>query len=110
MAETVIVRPPDAFRVGGGGNPSVAWARWKLKFNIFLQATGASTKPDIIKVGLLLNHIGDEGLKIFENSPTYRNGPTQKMPTIPFRQSRETTTQPASHASMTIFSTAAILN
>ena len=67
MAETVIVQPPDAFCVGGGGNPSAAWARWKLKFNIFLQATGASTKPDIVKVGLLLNHIGDEGLKIFEN-------------------------------------------
>ena len=38
-----------------------------MKFNIFLQATGASTKSDIIKVGLLLNHIGDEGLEIFEN-------------------------------------------
>jgi hypothetical protein len=35
--------------------------------HFFLQATGASTKPDVVKVGLLLNHIGDDGLEIFSN-------------------------------------------
>ena len=38
-----------------------------MKFHIFLQATGASEKPGKVKVGLLLNHIGDEGLEIFSN-------------------------------------------
>ena len=38
-----------------------------LKYNIFLQATGASEKPDKVKIGLLLNHIGDEGVEIFQN-------------------------------------------
>ena len=66
MAENVYVRPPDAMDVGGG-NPSAAWDKWKLKFKIFLQATAANGKQDTVKVGLLLNHIGDEGIEMFSN-------------------------------------------
>ncbi|KAL8610743.1 hypothetical protein ACOMHN_016726 [Nucella lapillus] len=66
MADNVYVRSPDQLSVGGG-NPSVAWKKWKLRFDVFLQATGASEKTDSIKVGLLLHHIGDDGLEIFSN-------------------------------------------
>ena len=66
MADAVIARTPEALNVSGG-NPSAAWEKWKLKFEIFLQATGASTKPDVVKVGLLLNHIGDKALEIYGN-------------------------------------------
>ena len=34
---------------------------------IYLQATGTSSKPDAQKVGLLLNHIGDRGIEIYRN-------------------------------------------
>lgn len=67
MADHVYVKTPDAFCVGGGGNPAAAWDKWIRKFDIFLQATGASKKEDVVKIGLLLNHIGDEGLEIHAN-------------------------------------------
>lgn len=66
MADNLYVRSPDPLSVGGG-NPSAAWKKWKLRFDIFLQATGASEKTDTIKVGLLLHHIGDDGLEIYSN-------------------------------------------
>ena len=66
MAHQFYVRTPDALCIDGR-NPSSAWNKWKQKFQIFLQATGASDKPNKVKVGLLLNHIGDEGLEIFGN-------------------------------------------
>ena len=71
MAENVYVRTPDAMNVGGG-NPSAAWDKRKLKFQVFLQATGANGKEDTVKVGLLLNHIGDEGIDFFPTSHTFR--------------------------------------
>ena len=62
------VRVPEAFSAKqAGGNPAQAWDRWLVKFNIFLQATGAEDKTDKVKIGLLLNHIGDEGIEIFQN-------------------------------------------
>ena len=60
------VRVPEAFS-SAGGNPAHAWDKWVMKFNIFLLATGASEKEDKVKIGLLLNHIGDEGIEIFQN-------------------------------------------
>lgn len=66
MAEAVIAKTPDPLRCIGV-NQSAEWDRWKFRFDIFLQATGASVKPDLVKVGLLLNHVGDDGLEIFSN-------------------------------------------
>ena len=60
------VRVPEAFS-SVGGNPAHAWDKWVMKFDIFLLATGASEKEDKVKIGLLLNHIGDEGIEIFQN-------------------------------------------
>ena len=60
------VRPPEALKLTEG-NPSATWQKWKVKFEIFLKATGSSAKDDPIKVGLLLNHIGDDGLEIYSN-------------------------------------------
>ena len=37
------------------------------KFEIYHKATGASKKPDEMKEGLLLNHIGDSCLEIYSN-------------------------------------------
>ena len=44
-----------------------SWGKLKSRFEIYLQATGSTTQPCAQKVGLLLNHIGDAGIKIFTN-------------------------------------------
>ena len=66
MSNLLLIRSPDPLIVGGD-NPSAAWKKLKLLFDIFLKATGASEERDSIKVGLLLNHIGDDGLEIYTN-------------------------------------------
>ena len=59
------VKPPETLKIERG-NPSHSWSLWKRRFDIYLKATGSSTEPDEKKVGLLLNHIGEEGLDIFD--------------------------------------------
>ncbi|XP_072384611.1 uncharacterized protein [Diabrotica undecimpunctata] len=53
-------------------NISHEWKFWKQKFQLFLTASGKSEKPDHIKIAILLNQLGDEGLKIF-NTFEYEN-------------------------------------
>ena len=49
------------------GNPAHSWGKWKQKFEIYLKAIGAAKKPDEMKMGLLLNHIGEPCLEIYSN-------------------------------------------
>ena len=49
------------------GNPAHSWGKWKQKFEIYLKAIGVSKKPDEMKEGLLLNHIGEPCLEIYSN-------------------------------------------
>ena len=67
------------------GNPSHSWTLWKRKFDIYLRATGSSTEPDEKKVGLLLNHIGEEGLDIYDTFTFLpaRPNPIQGQPALP---------------------------
>lgn len=60
------VRLPDKLEISSG-NFAHSWGKWKQKFDIYLKATGAPTKPDEMKVGLLLNHIGESCLEIYSN-------------------------------------------
>ena len=60
------VKPPDELLISGG-NPAHTWQQWKRKFDIYLQATGASSKSDAIKIGLLLNHVGKQCLQVYTN-------------------------------------------
>ena len=67
MSDSIpFIRPPEELKVSTG-NPAHAWRKWKQKFEIYLKATGTSKKSDEIKVGLLLNHIGDQCLEIYSN-------------------------------------------
>ena len=67
MANNIpFARPPEPLEVNSG-NPAHSWKKWKLRFEIYLKATGASTKSNEVKVGLLLNHIGDRCIEIFGN-------------------------------------------
>ena len=63
---TCLAKPPEPLEVTSG-NPAHSWEKWKRKFDIFLRASGASTKPGVQKVGLLLNHIGEQAVDIFAN-------------------------------------------
>ncbi|KAK5642690.1 hypothetical protein RI129_008857 [Pyrocoelia pectoralis] len=49
------------------GNLSENFKRFKQRFEIYLLATGASEKEDKVKVAMLLNIIGEEGLEIYNN-------------------------------------------
>ena len=78
------VKPPELLKIERG-NPSHSWSLWKRRFEIYLKATGSSTEPDEKKVGLLLNHIGDDGIDIYDSFvfiPQHRN-PVQGHPAIP---------------------------
>ena len=67
MAESVsFARPLDPLEISTG-NPAHSWRQWKQRFEIYLKAIGASNKPDEMKVGLLLNHIGELCLEIYSN-------------------------------------------
>ena len=59
-------KPPEPLEIFMG-NPAHSWGKWKQKFEIYLKAIGASEKPDEMKVGLLLNHIGEPCLEIYSN-------------------------------------------
>ena len=60
------VKPPEQLEINRG-NPSNSWTLWKRNFEIYLRATGCSSEEDDRKIGLLLNHIGDSGIDIFES-------------------------------------------
>ena len=64
MAESVPFSRPLEISTG---NPAHSWGKWKQKFEIYLKAIGASTKPDKMKEGLLSNHIGEPCLEIHSN-------------------------------------------
>ena len=67
MAESVsFARPPVPLEISTG-NPAHSWGKWKQKFEIYLKAIGAAKKSDEMKVGLLLNHIGEPCLEIYSN-------------------------------------------
>ena len=67
MAESMsFARPPEPLEISTG-NPAHSWGKWKQKFDIYLEAIGASKKPGEMKVGLLLNHIGEPRLEIYSN-------------------------------------------
>ena len=59
-------RPPVPLEISTG-NPTHSWGKWKQKFAIYLKAIGVAKKPDEMKVGLLLNHIGELCLEIYSN-------------------------------------------
>ena len=60
------VKPPEPLEATKG-NPAHTWVKWRQRFQIYLQATSMATKPSTQKVGLLLNHIGENGIEIFTN-------------------------------------------
>ncbi|XP_072398209.1 uncharacterized protein [Diabrotica undecimpunctata] len=75
MTDTCKGLEPFSFQ---GNNISHEWKFWKQKFQLFLTASGKSEKPDHIKIAILLNQLGDEGLKIFYTFEYENVGDDQK--------------------------------
>ena len=70
------VRAPEPLAADvTNGNPSANWVRWKQRFSIYLKAIGCGGTSGEQKVGLLLNHIGDSAVDVYENF-TYLAGGT----------------------------------
>lgn len=64
------------------GDTANNWKLWKQKFKLFLLASGKSTKSDEVKVAILLNFLGDEGLHIY-NTFEYDEGESDiKLDTV----------------------------
>lgn len=59
-------RPPVPLEITMG-NPALSWVKWKPKFEIYLKAIWAAKKHDEMKMGLLLNHMGESCLEINSN-------------------------------------------
>jgi len=49
------------------GNIQENWKKFKQAFNIYMTATGKNEKSDEVRIAMLLNIIGDEGVEIFNN-------------------------------------------
>ncbi|KAG5886135.1 hypothetical protein JTB14_009234 [Gonioctena quinquepunctata] len=47
------------------GNISSNWKLWKQKFHFYLLATGKNQKANDVKIALLLNFLGNEGITIY---------------------------------------------
>ncbi|GJQ66157.1 hypothetical protein Trydic_g4219 [Trypoxylus dichotomus] len=56
-------RVPDYFDFQG--DVTANWTLWKQKFNFYLLASGKSKESDEIKIALLMNFLGDEGIRIY---------------------------------------------
>ncbi|XP_072376111.1 uncharacterized protein [Diabrotica undecimpunctata] len=90
MTDTCKGLEPFSFQ---GNNISHEWKFWKQKFQLFLTASGKSEKPDHIKIAILLNQLGDEGLKIF-NTFEYENvGDDQKYNVVLYQLQNESIDQ-----------------
>ncbi|XP_016661051.1 uncharacterized protein LOC100160940 isoform X2 [Acyrthosiphon pisum] len=48
-------------------NISEQWNEWYQQFNIFLIASGKANETDESKINILLNHIGTQGIEIYNN-------------------------------------------
>ena len=103
MAESAPnVKPPEPLEISTG-NPASQRRKWKQKFEIYLKATGASKKPDEMKVGLLLNHIGDPCLEIYSNFVYLPERDDPAGEKISFRPKILTTMRLLSQSSMSSF-------
>lgn len=71
-------RAPEPFSFEGN-NISGEWSFWKQKFELFLTATGKNSKDDKTKIAVLLNCIGDEGIKIFNTFEYDTEGDEKKF-------------------------------
>ena len=66
IMEALQYKPPEPFDFDSP-NVSAAWKKWRQRFDLFLLASGNSTKTANIKVAILLTILGERGVDIYNN-------------------------------------------
>lgn len=57
------LRPPQPLSLDG--NLAEKWKEWRKKFEIYMEATESSSKPDEAKLDILLYTLGDEAQQLY---------------------------------------------
>ena len=57
-------RPPSCLRLDSN-NLEEEWKFWEQKFDLYLNASGASEKSEVTQIAIFLHCIGDDALKVF---------------------------------------------
>jgi hypothetical protein len=83
MAEGTLCQPsPMMFSGDVAGN----WKKFRQRFEIYLQASGKSNKPEKLKTSVLLHVIGEEGLEVYNtfqfDAPDGDNDPSMTLQTV----------------------------
>lgn len=73
------LKPPSGLQFTG--NVSENWKLFKQRFNLYLTASGANTKPDETQASIFLHVIGEEGLAIY-NTFTFADGMEMKLKSV----------------------------
>lgn len=73
-------RPPQPLSFEG--DLSANWKLWKQKFELFLTASGKNNKDDNVKVAILLNLLGDEGIRIYNTFEYLDNEDKNKIEVV----------------------------
>lgn len=47
------------------GNVAENWRRWEQRFQLYMTASGASSKNEKVKIAILLHTVGEEVLKVY---------------------------------------------
>lgn len=68
-------KPPPPFDINDSSN----WEKWKQKYNIFMKASGNTSKDEETKIALLLHIIGDSGIDIYNTFPKEK---TEKLDVV----------------------------
>lgn len=59
----VYYKPPKGLSLDG--NISESWHKFNQSFEIFMKASGSTRKSDEVKVAILLNIVGEDGIKLY---------------------------------------------
>ena len=60
------LKPPSELNIDSSGNLVELWKAWKNDFQIYLQATGLSTKSDLVRSSILLHCICKSAKEIYQ--------------------------------------------
>lgn len=60
------LKPPKPIQLDSNQNLSEVWKKWKSAFQIFIQATESTEKPDVVKSSILLHCLGPHAKELYD--------------------------------------------
>ena len=70
-------KPPQPLILSG--NVGENWRRWAQRFHIYMTASGADSKPEKVKIAILLHALGEEALEVYNTLHVVREGVEETM-------------------------------